>query len=87
MKATFSDVCLVKTELKSSDLRIQIFVFEKSYIFYVYRRNPRDETRAESKQTKTYNLGQNLLRHITKIPIFALTLTKMLITGRKTRAL
>ena len=30
------------------------------------------------KQTKTYNLRQNLLRHITKIPDFALTLTKML---------
>ena len=30
------------------------------------------KTRTESKQTKTYNcnLGQHLLRHITKIPIF-----------------
>ena len=37
---------------------------------HVYRRNPWDETRTDSKQTKTYNLGQNLLRHITKIPIF-----------------
>ena len=26
LKATFSDVCLVKTELKSNDLRIQVFV-------------------------------------------------------------
>ena len=35
LKATFSDVCLVKTELKSNDLRIQIFVLEKPYIVYV----------------------------------------------------
>ena len=69
LKATFSDVCLVKTELKSNDLRIHVFqCFGKAiYRFPVYRRNPRDET--ESKQT-TYNLGQNMLRHITKIPIF-----------------
>ena len=32
LKATFSDVCLVKTELKSNDLRIQVFVLEKPYI-------------------------------------------------------
>ena len=32
LKATFSDVCLVKTELKSNDLRIEIFVLEKPYI-------------------------------------------------------
>ena len=37
---------------------------------HVYRRNPRDETRTDSKQTKTYNLRQNLLRHITKLPSF-----------------
>ena len=30
------------------------------------------KTLTESKQTKTYSLGQKLLRHITKIPIFAL---------------
>ena len=35
LKATFSDVCLVKTEFKSNDLRIQIFVFEKPYIVYM----------------------------------------------------
>ena len=35
LKATFSDVCLVKTELKSNDLRIQVFVLEKSYIVYM----------------------------------------------------
>ena len=40
------------------------------YRLHLYRRNPWDETRTDSKQTKTYNLGQNLLRHITKIPIF-----------------
>ena len=32
LKATFSDVCLVTTELKSNDLRIQVFVLEKPYI-------------------------------------------------------
>ena len=32
LKATFSDVCLVKTELKSNDLRIQVFGLEKPYI-------------------------------------------------------
>ena len=36
LKATFSDVCLVKTELKSNDLRIQVFVLEKPYIIYMY---------------------------------------------------
>ena len=33
LKATFSDVCLVKTE--SNDLRIQVFVLEKPYIVYM----------------------------------------------------
>ena len=35
LKATFSDVCLVKTDLKSNDLRIQVFVLEKPYIVYM----------------------------------------------------
>ena len=35
LKATFSDVCLVKTELKSNDLGIQIFVLERPYIVYM----------------------------------------------------
>ena len=35
LKATCSDVCLVKTELKSNDLRIQVFVLEKPYIVYM----------------------------------------------------
>ena len=30
LKTTFSDVCLVKTELKSNDLRIQVFVSGKA---------------------------------------------------------
>ena len=34
-KATFSDVYLVKTELKSSDLRIQAFALKKPYIVYM----------------------------------------------------
>ena len=85
LKATFSDVCLVKTELKSNDLKIQVFVLEKPYIVYmciveIHEMNITsiNKTRTESKQTKTSNLEQNLLRHITKIPFFALTLTKML---------
>ena len=36
LKATFSDVCLVKTELKSNDLSIQVFVLKKPYIIYMY---------------------------------------------------
>ena len=88
LKATFSGVCLVKTELKSNDLRIQVFHgFGKAiYRLHVYHRNLRDEyyfhqqnQRRPLKQTKTYNLGQNLLRRITKNTyFFALTLTKML---------
>ena len=36
LKATFSVVCLVKTELKSNDLiRIQVFVLERPYIVYM----------------------------------------------------
>ena len=35
LRVTFSDVCLVKTELKSNDLRIQVFVLEKPYIVYM----------------------------------------------------
>ena len=87
LKATFSDVCLVKTDLKSNDLRIQVFVLEKPYIVYmciveIHEMNSTSINKTNEglqiKQTKTYNLGQNLLRHITKIPVFALTLTKML---------
>ena len=29
------DFCLVKTELRSNDLRIQVFVLEKPYIVYM----------------------------------------------------
>ena len=87
LKATFSDVCLVKTELKSNDLRIQVFVLEKPYIVYMciveihenitpikikQGQNP------SKRRPTTLNLGQNLLRQIAKIPIFALTVTKML---------
>ena len=35
LKATFSDVYLVKTELKSNDLRIQVLILEKPYIVYM----------------------------------------------------
>ena len=35
LKATSSDICLVKTELKSNYLRIQIFVLEMPYIVYM----------------------------------------------------
>ena len=70
LKATFSDVCLVKTEFKSNDLRIQLFVLEKPYIVSMCIVEIHEIKQTESKQTKTYNLGQNLLRHITKILIF-----------------
>ena len=35
LKATFSEVCLVKTKLKSNYLRTQVFVLEKPYIVYM----------------------------------------------------
>ena len=70
LKATFSDVCLVKTEFKSNDLRIHIFVLEKPYIVSMCIVEIHEMKQTESKQTRTYNLGQNLLRHITKILIF-----------------
>ena len=36
LKGTFSDVCLVKTELRSNDLKIQVFVLEtEPYIVYM----------------------------------------------------
>ncbi len=88
LKATFSDVCLVKTELKSNDLRIQAFVLEKPYIVYmcIVEIHEMNITSIKIKQGQnpskrrptTLNLGQNLLRQIAKIPIFALTVTKML---------
>ena len=41
LKATFSAVCLVKTELRSNDLRIQVFCSGKAgYRLHVFRRNP-----------------------------------------------
>ena len=43
LKATFSVVCFVKTELRSNDLRVQVFCSGKAiYRFHVYGRNPRD---------------------------------------------
>ena len=43
LKATFSDVCLVKTELRSNDRTIQVICFVKAmYRLHVFRRNPRD---------------------------------------------
>ena len=74
-RATFSDVYLVKTELKSNDLRIQAFALKKPYIVYmcivqIHEMNITSINKI--KQGRIYNLGQNLLRHITKIPIFAL---------------
>ena len=43
LKATFSDVCLVKTELRSNDRMIQVICFVKAmYRLHVFRRNPRD---------------------------------------------
>ena len=41
LKATFSDVCLVKTELRSNDRTIQVICFVKPmYRLHVFRRNP-----------------------------------------------
>ena len=60
LKAAFSDVCLVKTELRSNDLRIQVIVVEKPYIVYmciveIHEMNVTsiNKTMTESKQTKT----------------------------------
>ena len=63
LKATFSDVCLVKTELKSNDLRIQVFVLQKPYIVYmcieIHEMNITSikikQGQNPSKRTKTYN--------------------------------
>ena len=35
LKATIYDVCLINTELKLNDRRIQVFVMEKPYIVYM----------------------------------------------------
>ena len=41
---TFSDVCLVKAELRPNDIEIQLFCLGKPiYRLNVYRENPRDE--------------------------------------------
>ena len=60
LKAAFSSVCLVETELGSNDLRIQVFVLEKPYIVYmcIVEMHEMDitsinKTMTESKQTKT----------------------------------
>ena len=43
LRATFSDVCLVKMELRSNDRTIQVICFVKAmYRLHVFRRNPRD---------------------------------------------
>ena len=43
LKASFSDVCLVKTELRSNNPGIQILCFGKAiYRLHAYRTNPRD---------------------------------------------
>ena len=57
---TFSDVCLVKTELRLNDLMIQVFVLQKPYIDYMCIVEIREmditsinKTMTELKQTKT----------------------------------
>ena len=62
--------CQDGVKVKWSNKDPGICVGKAIYRLHVYRRSPRDETRTDSKQTKTYKLGQNLLRHITRIPIF-----------------
>ena len=80
LNATFSDVCLVKTELKSNDLRIQVFVLEKAYIVYmcIEEIHEMNITSIKIKQGQnpskrrptTLNLRQNLLRQICKNTYF-----------------
>ena len=60
LKAAFSDVYLVKTELRSNDLRIQVIVVEKPYIVYIciveileMNITSINKRMTESKQTKT----------------------------------
>ena len=87
-KPAFSDVCLklVKTDLKSNDLRIQVFVLEKPYVVYmciveIHEMNITSINKIKQGRIKANEDLQprtNLLRHITKIPIFALNMTKML---------
>ena len=84
LKVTFSDVCLVKMESKVKGSKDPGICFGKS--IYIVCMCIVESTRwillpsikqgHNQKQTKTNNLGQNLLRHITKVLIFALTLTK-----------
>ena len=80
LKATFYDVCLVKTELKSNDLRIQVFVLEKPYIVYmciveIHEMNITSINKAnEDLQART----KPVETHYKKTYFFALTLTKML---------
>ena len=66
LKATFSDVCPVKTELKSNDLRIQVFVLEKPYIVYMCIV---EDLQPRAKPVETHSRQKYLF--------FALTLTKM----------
>ena len=60
LKAAFADVYLVKTELRSNDLRIQVIVVEKPYIVYMciveileMNITSINKRMTESKQTKT----------------------------------
>ena len=60
LKAAFSDVYLVKMELRSNDLRIQVIVVEKPYIVYMciveileMNITSINKRMTESKQTKT----------------------------------
>ena len=77
LKATFSDVCLVKTELKSNDLRIQIFVLEKPYIVYVciVEIHEMKQGQIQSKRRPTTS-DKTCWDTLQKYLFFALTLAK-----------
>ena len=77
LKATFSDVCLVKTELKSNDLRIQVFVLEKPYIVFMCIVEIHEMKQNPSKRRPT-NSDKTCWDTLQKYLFFALTLTKML---------
>ena len=78
LKATFSNVCLVKTELKSNDLRIQVFVLEKIYIVYmcIVEVHEMKQGQNPSKRRPTTS-DKTCCDTLQKYLFFALTLTKM----------
>ena len=79
LKATFSEVCLVKTKLKSNYLRTQVFVLEKPYIVYmcIVEIHEMKQGQIQSKRRPTTS-NKTCWETLQKYPFFAHTLTKML---------